>query len=200
MIDIELRNALSKADNTALFIIGNVRKISKDYQRLYKERTGETFKGNWYDAITLNVVREKNIPDIDDCILLIKGLNNYCTDDEADTVLKGYLAKYPDRGVVGCFCDLCKILANDIPFNSYYTSQIIKLEDTINSIINSRDNAQELFLKIPKMIEDGIKELTTNKNNTIKNIDAILDSIKDPEEDKVEKSEQNKVETSTENK
>lgn len=143
---IASRNIL--APNNVRFTPHNMSLMFKEYKENYKNENNETFKDNCYIAITLGVIDNKQLPDIDDCLLLIKGLNNWCTLEQAEIIYNSFITAYPERGTLGCFCDLCKILCQDQPFATQVTDMVETLEDKVIQYFESRKKIEDLKNKL----------------------------------------------------
>ena len=81
--------------------------FERRFKAKYKEETGEVFKGNVAQAITIGVIKKKKLPDVEDVITLIKLLNNKANDEQAYAILSKWLEDEENskRGIAGAFCD-----------------------------------------------------------------------------------------------
>ena len=145
--------------------------FERRFKTKYKEDTGEAFKGNVAQAITIGVIQKKKLPDVEDEITLIKLLNNNATDEQAYAILSKWLEDEENnkRGIAGAFCDSCKDLAVFVPMHSIVVGQINDLENTINSI----QDAMNQFNKIIEQLGAIKDRLSDNKNEISDNEEEL---------------------------
>lgn len=157
---------MTRSNLTTKFHIGVIGKFEKQFKEAYKKENEKPFKGNILQYLTIGVIQNKRIPDISDCITLIKLGNNNCDDINAEDILIRWLENDDNkkRGIVGAFCDLCKDLCLDVPFNKVSVDYINNLEDTIIK-------SQEAMNKLSEMINQLANLQDLNEENNNKELD-----------------------------
>lgn len=158
-----------RSNLTTKFHIGVVNKFQKQY-RLDNE---DAKKKNIARYITVDVVNRKGVPDIEDCILLIKLGNTNCDEQQAEDILQRWLDDENNkaRGITGAFCELCKDYCIDIPVDSLHKEQCEQLEEIINKRLEAQNKLQELMTQLTKLKDniDKVSEETkeTEENNIV---------------------------------
>ena len=152
---------MSRSNMTTKFHLNTVNKFQKQF-RLDNE---DAKKKNIARYITVDVINRKGVPDIEDCILLIKLGNLNCTDDQAYDILQRWLDNEENktRGIAGAFCELCKDYCLDIPVDSLHKEQCNKLEDIINKRLEAQDRINNLLTQLTKLKENIDKAVVENK-------------------------------------
>lgn len=193
---IESRSILMP--NNMAFTPHNLVQMFNDYKNKYKADNNETFKGNCYLAITVGVIEDKQLPDIDDCLLLIRGGNNWCSLENAELIYNSFIKAYPDRGTLGCFCDMCRILCQDQPFAKQVTDMIETLEEKVVQYFKSRQKIEELKNKLMNHLNKI--ENVGDIGKTAEKVENIVKEVGNELGVTSESTENNEVETSAENK
>lgn len=152
-----------RSNLTTKFHIGVVNKFQKQY-RIDNE---DCKKKNIARYITVDVVNRKGVPDIEDCILLIKLGNNNCDEQTAEDILQRWLDDENNkaRGITGAFCELCKDYCIDIPVDSLHKKQCEQLEDFINKRLEAQNKLQELMTQLAKL-KDNIDKVSEETKET----------------------------------
>ena len=170
-----------------VFTPHNFNEIAKEFKAKYKEENGETFKGNVYFAMTIGVINTKKIPDIEDCLLLIRGGNNLCDIKTAEDKYTSFVKAYPERGTIGCFCDMCRLLNQDLPFANQFGDMLEGLEVSIKEYIDSikkRKEIQKIFHKAWSSANiNDIKNGKVNINDILNNIAPNKEEVTDNKEE-----------------
>lgn len=170
-----------------VFTPHNFNEIAKDFKARYKEENGEQFKGNVYLAMTIGVIQDKKIPDIDDCLLLIRGGNNLCDINTAEDRYTAFIKAYPERGTIGCFCDMCRILNQDIPFAKQVGGMLEGLEESINEYLDAKQKISDM----KKQLQGALSNLNINDIKDGKaNIGDILNNITPNKDEEVTDKEE----------
>lgn len=127
-----------------------------EFQKKYRTDNEDCKKKNIARYITVDVIGRKGVPDIDDCILLIKLGNTNCDDTMAYDILQRWLDNEDNkaRGITGAFCELCKDYCIDIPVDSLHREQCEKLEDFINSRLEAQNKLSSLMEQLTKLKGD----------------------------------------------
>lgn len=177
-IKLERQVQVMRSSLSIKFKISTIGKFEKAFKDTFKDDDNKKFKGNAVMYNTLGVIQRKRLPEVSDVIRLIKLGNADCSDEQAEGILERWLENDDNkqRGLVGAFCDLCKDLCMDIPYNKNFTDAINNLEQTIE------DQQKAL---------NGINDLV----NKLKNIGASL-----TENIATEETTENTEETTEENK
>lgn len=136
-----------------------------EFEKYYKKNHPD-FKGNVIDQVTFGVLRDKEVPDIDDVITLIRLENNTCDIETAEGILERYLESEEGQveGVYGAFIHLIKDLSIDIKISKYVTEQLDELE-------KAQKRKAEMQSKISEMINGVFSamqslDLTSQLDNT----------------------------------
>lgn len=166
---------MSRSNLTTKYHLGVIDRFEKEFKSNYKKDNDEKFKGNVLMYTTLGVIQRKEIPDISDCITLIKLGNNNCDDQQAYDLLERWLDidENKDRGIVGAFCELCKDLCLDINVNKTFKEQINKLEETVTNRQDSKKKLLESLTNMTEMLnklknkQDSEKEISENKDEEL---------------------------------
>lgn len=148
-----------RSNLTVKFNLGVVNK----FQKSLRENDKELKKKNLSRYMTLDVINRKGIPDIDDCIQLIKLGNNNCEEEQAYDILNRWLEDENNRkrGLAGAFAELCKDYSLDIPVDSLFKEQCDEIESSIQGRLNLQTQLNGLFDKITNLKNT----LENNKNN-----------------------------------
>lgn len=182
---IETRSILMP-DNM-VFTPHNFDEIAKEFKARYKEENGAQFKGNIYFAMTIGIINAKKIPDIEDCLLLIRGGNNLCDISTAEKIYLGFIKAYPKRGTIGCFCDMCRILNQDLPFAEQVGDMLEDLENSINEYLDAKQKINDM----KKQLQGALSNLNINDIKDGKaNIGDILNNITPNKEEEVTDKEE----------
>jgi len=165
------------AVNDSKFTYRNIKKVYDAFNNIYKDDE-LTDNHNNYLSVTTKLIVYKKVPDMEDCIILTRGLNNWCSEEDAEKIVTEFLRKYPERGIIGCYCDLCKILNQDLPLGGKAFSELLdKLEDTINDNVKQESGESAFSNWFMQAIEkakanenslDNIKEDIAKVGNTDK--------------------------------
>lgn len=167
---------MSRSNLTTRYHLGVIGKFEKTFKENYKKENGEALKGSVISYITIGVIQRNRLPEVSDCLTLIKLGNNNCDDTQAQDILNRWFEdeENKSRGLVGAFCDLCKDLCIDIPINLMFTEQINNLEENINkNKLAGGANVAELLKQL--------KTLSENKEN-IEKLNNKLGEKKDTQE------------------
>lgn len=164
---------MSRSILTTKYHLGVIGKFEKSFKENYKKENNEPFKGNVLVTITLGAIQKKRLPDVNDCITLIKLGNNNCDDTQAEDILNRWLdiEENKQRGLTGAFCELCKDLCLDVPLNIEFTKQLNGLEEQINNMQTAMNQMTELLSKFKDMVantsekkeELGVEEKDTQE-------------------------------------
>lgn len=147
--------------------------IVNEFQKKYRQENEDCKKKNIARYITVDVINRKGVPDIEDCILLIKLGNTNCNEQQAEDILQRWLDddKNKERGITGAFCELCKDYCIDIPVDSLHKEQCNKLEEFVNSRLEAQNKLQSLMEQITKL-KDNIDK-TNKEASTEEDIDEV---------------------------
>lgn len=170
---------MARSNLTTKFHINTVNKFQKQF-RLDNE---DAKKKNIARYITTDVVNRKGVPDIEDCILLIKLGNLNCDDQQAEDLLQRWLDDENNkaRGIAGAFCELCKDYCLDIPVDSLHKQQCDQLEEIINKRLEGQNKLNELLSKLTEFGEklDAIDKQT---DETIESVEQPVEEVEQPTE------------------
>lgn len=127
---------MKRSNLTTKYTVGNVGKFEKAYKERMKKESDKPFTGNAIVAVTIGVVQSKRMPEISDCLTLIKLGNNNCDDEQAEAILTRWLEDEDnqERGLAGAFADLCKDLCIDIPYSKQFVEQLNSIEEMIGNL------------------------------------------------------------------
>jgi hypothetical protein len=163
------KNIMGRSNLTTRFHAGVIGKFEKQFIKNYKEENGESFKGNVLSYITLGVIQRKRIPDINDCLLLIKlGNGKDCTDEYAEEKLSAWLENEDnrDRGLTGAFCDLCKDMCLDLPINKPFRDQVNGLEELINGTQETMSKLSDMIMNLKNIVDKNKENLAVDNKDT----------------------------------
>lgn len=170
---------MARSNLTTKFHINTVNKFQKQF-RLENE---DAKKKNIARYITTEVVNRKGVPDIEDCILLIKLGNLNCDDQQAEDILQRWLDDENNkaRGIAGAFCELCKDYCLDIPVDSLHKQQCEQMEEIINKRLEGQNKLNELLSKLTEFGEklDAIDKQT---DETIESVEQHTEEVEQPKE------------------
>lgn len=170
---------MARSNLTTKFHINTVNKFQKQF-RLENE---DAKKKNIARYITTEVVNRKGVPDIEDCILLIKLGNLNCDDQQAEDILQRWLDDENNkaRGIAGAFCELCKDYCLDIPVDSLHKQQCEQMEEIINKRLEGQNKLNELLSKLTEFGEklDAIDKQT---DETIESVEQPIEEVEQPKE------------------
>lgn len=170
---------MARSNLTTKFHINTVNKFQKQF-RLDNE---DAKKKNIARYITTDVVNRKGVPDIEDCILLIKLGNLNCDDQQAEDLLQRWLDDENNkaRGIAGAFCELCKDYCLDIPVDSLHKQQCDQMEEIINKRLEGQNKLNELLSKLTEFGEklDAIDKQT---DETIESVEQPVEEVEQPTE------------------
>lgn len=170
---------MARSNLTTKFHINTVNKFQKQF-RLDNE---DAKKKNIARYITTDVVNRKGVPDIEDCILLIKLGNLNCDDQQAEDLLQRWLDDENNkaRGIAGAFCELCKDYCLDIPVDSLHKQQCEQMEEIINKRLEGQNKLNELLSKLTEFGEklDAIDKQT---DETIASVEQPIEEVEQPAE------------------
>lgn len=142
---------MARSGMTRAFTIGNVNK----FQKAYREQNEDCKKKNIARYITVDVVNRKGVPDIEDCLVLIKLGNNNCSEEEAEKILYDWLEDKEidnkSRGITGAFCELCKDYCLDVPVDSLHKTQCEELESIVNKRLEAMGQLNNLLSQLGKL-------------------------------------------------
>lgn len=143
-----------------------------EFQKKFRNDNEDAKKKNIARYITVDVINRKGVPDIDDCILLIKLGNTNCDDTMAYDILQRWLDDENNkaRGITGAFCDLCKDYCIDIPVDSLHREQCEQLEDFIKGRLEAQDKLSKLVEQLTKL-KDNIDKTSEEKDKIENNQD-----------------------------
>ena len=136
------------------FTVRAIAELEKQYRKDYKNETDNNFKGNVLVAVTLGVIKEKGLPEIADCIRLIKAGNNNCDGEQAELILERYLEieENKKRGLLGAFGDLCRDMVIDgLVLDEVFAEQLTNLEQTVIDRKKAMSNISELLEKFKSL-------------------------------------------------
>lgn len=138
-----------------------------EFQKKYRNENEDCKKKNIARYITVDVISRKGVPDIEDCILLIKLGNTNCDDTMAYDILQRWLDNEDNkaRGITGAFCELCKDYCIDIPVDSLHREQCEKLEEFINSRLEAQNKLNSLMEQLTKL-KDNINKTSNDVKET----------------------------------
>lgn len=138
-----------------------------EFQKKYRNENEDCKKKNIARYITVDVISRKGVPDIEDCILLIKLGNTNCDDTMAYDILQRWLDNENNkaRGITGAFCELCKDYCIDIPVDSLHREQCEKLEEFINSRLEAQNKLNSLMEQLTKL-KDNINKTSNDVKET----------------------------------
>lgn len=145
-----------------------------EFQKKYRNENEDCKKKNIARYITVDVISRKGVPDIEDCILLIKLGNTNCDDTMAYDILQRWLDNEDNkaRGITGAFCELCKDYCIDIPVDSLHREQCEKLEEFINSRLEAQNKLNSLMEQLTKL-KDNINKTSNDVKETENNFKEI---------------------------
>lgn len=143
---------MARSTLSTKFFITNVSKFERTFRENYKKENNKPFKGNVIYEITIGVIKQKGLPEINDVITLIK-LGNDIDNKNAEVKLDTWLANEENkvRGLVGAFCDLCKDICIDLPINPLFVEEVNNLEDTITQRQNMLNKLSEMVKQFGKV-------------------------------------------------
>ena len=152
---------MSRSTLSTKFFITNISKFEKSFREKYKTENGKPFKGNVINEITLGVIQQKGLPEVNDVITLIK-LGNDIDDKNAEVKLDTWLANEDNkkRGLAGAFCDLCKDICIDLPLNNVFVDAVNKLEDTIAERQNIMNQLSEMVKSLGQLKQSNKESVT----------------------------------------
>lgn len=139
--------------------------FEKQYKRKLKEDNTEKISGNVMINVTLGVIDEKTIPDIDDCLLLIREGSLNKSDEAIKEKIDAWMERdnNKERGYTGMFCDVCKDLVMDLPINKEFADRINMMEEYINNKVELQNKMSD----INKLLSGALEKL----GDAVKNID-----------------------------
>lgn len=170
---------MARSNLTTKFHINTVNKFQKQF-RLDNE---DAKKKNIARYITTDVVNRKGVPDIEDCILLIKLGNLNCDDQQAEDLLQRWLDDENNkaRGIAGAFCELCKDYCLDIPVDSLHKQQCDQMEEIINKRLEGQNKLNELLSKLTEFSEK-IDAIDKQTDETIESVEQPIEEVEQPKE------------------
>lgn len=170
---------MARSNLTTKFHINTVNKFQKQF-RLENE---DAKKKNIARYITTDVVNRKGVPDIEDCILLIKLGNLNCDDQQAEDLLQRWLDDENNkaRGIAGAFCELCKDYCLDIPVDSLHKQQCDQMEEIINKRLEGQNKLNELLSKLTEFSEK-IDAIDKQTDETIESVEQPIEEVEQPKE------------------
>lgn len=170
---------MARSNLTTKFHINTVNKFQKQF-RLENE---DAKKKNIARYITTDVVNRKGVPDIEDCILLIKLGNLNCDDQQAEDLLQRWLDDENNkaRGIAGAFCELCKDYCLDIPVDSLHKQQCEQMEEIINKRLEGQNKLNELLSKLTEFSEK-IDAIDKQTDETIESVEQPIEEVEQPKE------------------
>lgn len=170
---------MARSNLTTKFHINTVNKFQKQF-RLDNE---DAKKKNIARYITTDVVNRKGVPDIEDCILLIKLGNLNCDDQQAEDLLQRWLDDENNkaRGIAGAFCELCKDYCLDIPVDSLHKQQCDQMEEIINKRLEGQNKLNELLSKLTEFSEK-IDAIDKQTDETIESVEQPIEEVEQPTE------------------
>lgn len=170
---------MARSNLTTKFHINTVNKFQKQF-RLDNE---DAKKKNIARYITTDVVNRKGVPDIEDCILLIKLGNLNCDDQQAEDLLQRWLDDENNkaRGIAGAFCELCKDYCLDIPVDSLHKQQCEQMEEIINKRLEGQNKLNELLSKLTEFSEK-IDAIDKQTDETIESVEQPIEEVEQPKE------------------
>lgn len=156
---------MKRSNLTIKFKPSIVGAFMKSFRANYKRDNEKQFNGNVMLYCTLGVIQRKRVPDIDDCITLIKLGNENCSDEQANDILDRWLSddENKQRGIAGAFADLCNDFCLDLPFNTECTEAIKNIENTINESSKAMIQLNEMLTNLSKLGELTNKEKVEEK-------------------------------------
>jgi hypothetical protein len=162
---------MARSNLTTRFHVNTVNK----FQKQYRQDNEDAKKKNIARYITVDVVNRKGVPDIEDCLLLIKLGNTNCDDQMAEDLLERWLDDENNkaRGIAGAFCELCKDYCLDIPVDSLHKQQCDQLEEFINKRLDAQKKLNDLISKITELqdkVNATSKEVEDNNTEDLSNI------------------------------
>lgn len=177
-----------RSNLTTKFDIDRVNRFQKQYHLNNEDTKGK----NIARYITVDVINRKGVPDIEDCLLLIRLGNSTCDNDEAACdILKRWLDNDENkaRGIAGAFCELCKDYCIDIPVDGLHPKHCKQLEEIINKRLEEQnmDKVEKLNNLILQLAE--LKNKKEQVQNKIKSTDVVQDV---PDSEQKELGVQNK--------
>jgi hypothetical protein len=145
-----------------------------EFQKKFRQDNEDAKKKNIARYITVDVINRKGVPDIEDCILLIKLGNTNCDEQQAEDILQRWLDddKNKARGITGAFCELCKDYCKDVPVDSLHKEQCNQLEELINNRLEAQNKLQSLMEQLTKL-KDNIDKASEETSAEEKNIDEF---------------------------
>lgn len=169
---------MSRSNLTVKFKLDNLDKFSKSFRKRYKEENSDVFKGSVIEYITLGVINRKEVPDVDDAIILIKLGNMDCSDDQAFGILERALEndEYKERGLIGIFCDLCNDLYIDVPIGGSMKDAFKEIEEAINKKIDGKKQLKNMINNLSGLLNN------INDNKVVSIEDAVKQAAETAEE------------------
>jgi hypothetical protein len=157
-----------RSNLTTKFHLNTVNK----FQKAFRQDNEDAKKKNIARYITVDVINRKGVPDIEDCVLLIKLGNTNCDDEQAYDILQRWLDNDDNkaRGIAGAFCELCKDYCIDIPVDGLHKKQCEQLEEIINSRLEAQDKLSNLLSQLT-----NLKDKIEQAQNKIENTDVVQD-------------------------
>jgi len=177
---------MERSGLTIKYNVDSFNQFIRSYKENYKRNNNENFKGSVLDAITLGIIRDKQLPDIDDVLLLMKAGNFKVPDEQQVTMLQNWLddEKNKDRGIVGAFCACCTdIVIDGMAPNKVFADALVGLEDTINKQQEAQQKMREMISRLAefgdklKNVADKATENETPvevKEPTVENTEKVV--------------------------
>lgn len=163
---------MTRSNMTTKFLLHTFTEYEKKFRDDYKRENDKQFAGNVIQYITVGVVQRKKLPDIDDCLLLIKLGNMKCSDEQAEAILERELGN--DRTVSEIFCDLCTDLVIDIPTHKMIVEQIKQMPEMIDSMQEVMNQFNDMMTKLNDF-KTKMKDASDNLNKSIEEADKQED-------------------------
>jgi len=151
-------------------------RFSKKFREDYKAENGESFKGNVLEKITMGVIAEKKLPDIDDIFRIMKlGNPDIAKNDEAiEAKLQTWLEdeENKDKGLDGAFCALCKDLCSDIGYNKKFCEQFESIEQSIVNNYDKEAKTKAAMESLRKLLDMNKKANEEESKTEVKESDG----------------------------